>query len=57
MLGGAPCARLALHAAGLEVERPDGRMLAIEAPMAADLAALRGWLDAGWAGVTGSDAD
>ncbi len=49
MLDGAPCARLALHAARLEVERPDGRTLVVEAPLAADLMALRGWLDAEWA--------
>ena len=51
MLDGAPCARLALHAAGLRVPRPDGSVLAIEAPLAADLVALRGWLDAGWEAV------
>ncbi len=49
MLEGAPCARLALHAARLEVERTDGRTLVVEAPLAADLMALRGWLDASWA--------
>jgi tRNA pseudouridine32 synthase/23S rRNA pseudouridine746 synthase len=48
MLDGAPCVRLALHAAGLAVTRPDGRELAIESPMPADMSALRAWLDAGW---------
>lgn len=48
MLDGAPCARLALHAAGLALTRPDGRELAIEAPVPADMSALRAWLDATW---------
>jgi tRNA pseudouridine32 synthase/23S rRNA pseudouridine746 synthase len=48
MLDGAPCTRLALHAAGLRVVRPDGRELAVEAPLPADMSALRDWLDAGW---------
>jgi tRNA pseudouridine32 synthase/23S rRNA pseudouridine746 synthase len=48
MLDGAPCTRLALHAAGLSVIRPDGRELVIESPMPADMSALRAWLDAGW---------
>jgi tRNA pseudouridine32 synthase/23S rRNA pseudouridine746 synthase len=48
MLDGAPCTRLALHAAGLSVVRPDGRELAVEAPLPADMSALQGWLDAGW---------
>ncbi len=51
MLDGAPGARLALHAAGLEVTRPDGRRLVVEAPLAEDLVALRAWLDAKWATV------
>jgi tRNA pseudouridine32 synthase/23S rRNA pseudouridine746 synthase len=45
---GAPAARLALHATALRLTRPDGSELAVEAPLADDLAALRGWLDAGW---------
>jgi tRNA pseudouridine32 synthase/23S rRNA pseudouridine746 synthase len=48
MLDGSPCTRLALHAAALSVTRPDGRALSIEAPLAADMAALRDWLDATW---------
>jgi len=48
MLDGAPCARLALHAAGLALTRPDGGELAIEAPVPADMSALRAWLDATW---------
>lgn len=48
MLTGAPCARLALHAARLELTRPDGRPLAIEAPLPPDLVALAAWLDATW---------
>ena len=48
MLDGAPGGRLALHAAGLELTRPDGSALAIEAPLPDDLTALRAWLDAGW---------
>ena len=46
-LGGAPCARLALHAKRLEVEpEGEGRRLTIEAPLAPDLEALAAWLDA-----------
>lgn len=45
---GAPAARLALHAAALRLPRPDGSVLAVEAPLADDLVALRAWLDAGW---------
>ncbi len=52
MLDGAPCTRLALHAAGLSVVRPDGRELSVEAPMPADMSALRDWLDAGWTAVS-----
>lgn len=48
MLTGAPCGRLALHAARLDVVRPDGRPLTLEAPLPEDLTALRAWLDAGW---------
>lgn len=48
MLDGAPCVRLALHAAGLALDRPDGRALALEAPLPADMSALRAWLDATW---------
>lgn len=48
MLDGAPAGRLALHAAALRVPRPDGTVLDVAAPLADDLAALRGWLDAGW---------
>jgi tRNA pseudouridine32 synthase/23S rRNA pseudouridine746 synthase len=52
MLEGSPCTRLALHAASLSVTRPDGRALTIESPLAADLAALRAWLDATWSTTT-----
>ena len=46
-LAGAPCSRLALHALRLELPSPDGsRTLTIEAPLAPDLEALAGWLDA-----------
>jgi tRNA pseudouridine32 synthase/23S rRNA pseudouridine746 synthase len=46
-LTGAPCARLALHALRIEVPVPRGAgRLAVEAPLAADLAGLRDWLDA-----------
>ncbi len=42
-----PCARLALHAHRLELPEPSGTgRLAVEAPLAADLVALAGWLDA-----------
>jgi 23S rRNA-/tRNA-specific pseudouridylate synthase len=45
-LDGAPCARLALHAAALELEAEDGRpKVRVEAPLAPDLAALADWLD------------
>jgi 23S rRNA-/tRNA-specific pseudouridylate synthase len=45
-LTGAPCARLALHARKIDVPAPrgDGRVI-VEAPLAADLAALAEWLD------------
>ncbi len=43
----APCSRLALHAERLELPAADGAArLAIEAPLAADLAALLAWLEA-----------
>jgi RluA family pseudouridine synthase len=46
-LADAPCSRLALHALRLELPSADGsRTLAIEAPLAPDLAALCDWLDA-----------
>lgn len=48
LLAGAPAGRLALHAARVALVRPDGRPLAIEAPLPDDLVALRAWLDAGW---------
>jgi tRNA pseudouridine32 synthase/23S rRNA pseudouridine746 synthase len=48
MLAGAPGGRLALHAAQIEVTRPDGTVLVVAAPLADDLVALRAWLDAGW---------
>lgn len=51
MLDGAPCARLALHAAGLALIRPDGRALAIESPLPSDMSALRDWLDGGWSAI------
>jgi RluA family pseudouridine synthase len=46
----APCRRLALHARRLEVPSPvpGHSPLELEAPLAEDLAALQGWLDAGW---------
>jgi RluA family pseudouridine synthase len=41
-----PCARLALHALRIDVPAPrGGRRLVLDAPLAADLAALAGWLD------------
>jgi len=42
----APCARLALHAEHLELERGTGRRIAVTAPLAPDLEALSSWLDA-----------
>lgn len=45
-LAGAPCRRLALHAARISLPTPAGP-LSIEAPLPADLAALEAWLDAG----------
>lgn len=42
-LAGAPCSRLALHAARLTLLRPSGQV-AIESPLAPDLAALEAWL-------------
>jgi 23S rRNA-/tRNA-specific pseudouridylate synthase len=45
-LAGAPCARLALHARRIDVPAPrGGGRLVVEAPLAADLVALREWLD------------
>ncbi len=45
-LAGAPCARLALHARTIDVPAPrGGGRLVVEAPLAADLAALAEWLD------------
>lgn len=46
-LAGAPCARLALHARRIDLPSPgrEGRVV-VEAPLAADLAALAEWLDA-----------
>ncbi len=44
-LAAAPCARLALHARSIEVPAPQGGRLVVESPLAADLAALRAWLD------------
>jgi len=44
--GGAPCARLALHAQRIDVPAPrGGGRLVVEAPLAEDLAALNEWLD------------
>jgi len=46
-LEGAPCARLALHAAELELEAEGGRpAIRVAAPLAPDLAALADWLAA-----------
>jgi RluA family pseudouridine synthase len=46
-LAGAPCTRLALHARRIDVPRPRGEgRVVVEAPLAADLAALAEWLDA-----------
>ena len=45
-LGDAPCQRLALHALRLDVPRPEGPPLEIEAPLAPDLRRLEDWLDA-----------
>jgi 23S rRNA-/tRNA-specific pseudouridylate synthase len=46
-LAGAPCERLALHARRIEIPAPrGGGRLVVEAPLAADLLALSGWLDA-----------
>lgn len=44
----APCQRLALHAFRIEVPRPGGRRIEIEAPLAADLRSLATWLDASY---------
>jgi tRNA pseudouridine32 synthase / 23S rRNA pseudouridine746 synthase len=45
----APVARLALHAASLTLPHPEsGKVFAIDAPLAADLAALRDVLDSTW---------
>ena len=45
-LAGAPCTRLALHARRIDVPDPrGGGRLAVEAPLAGDLVALREWLD------------
>ena len=54
-IGGAPLARLALHASRLVVPEQDGTdpARAFEAPVAADLTALRHWLDAEWTVVAG----
>jgi tRNA pseudouridine32 synthase/23S rRNA pseudouridine746 synthase len=41
----APCERLALHASELALPRPSGVTLVVEAPLAADLAALEVWLE------------
>ena len=44
-LAGTPCARLALHARRIDVPAPrGGGRLVVEAPLAADLAALAEWL-------------
>ena len=46
-LAPAPCARLALHARRIEIPAPGGGgQLVVEAPLPADLEALRQWLDA-----------
>jgi len=46
-LAGAPCTRLALHARRIDLPSPRGEgRVVIEAPLAADLAALAEWLDA-----------
>jgi len=46
-LAGGPCTRLALHARSIDLPRPRGEgRVVIEAPLAADLAALAEWLDA-----------
>jgi RluA family pseudouridine synthase len=48
-LGDAPCRRLALHAHRLELPGPGGgARIALEAPLAVDLASLREWLDETW---------
>jgi tRNA pseudouridine32 synthase/23S rRNA pseudouridine746 synthase len=48
-LEGAPGRRLALHAQRLELPSPGGDgQLALEAPLAEDLARLREWLDETW---------
>lgn len=41
----APCQRLALHARELQLPRPTGVTLVLDAPLAADLAALEAWLE------------
>ena len=45
-LAPAPCARLALHAARLELETENAGRIAVTAPLAPDLEALAAWLDA-----------
>jgi RluA family pseudouridine synthase len=46
-LAGAPCTRLALHAERVLIRAADGGVrLAVEAPLAPDLAALTAWLEA-----------
>jgi RluA family pseudouridine synthase len=53
-LADAPCARLALHALRLELPAGDPpRTLAVEAPLASDIAALCEWLDARTASGSG----
>jgi RluA family pseudouridine synthase len=43
------CPRLALHAGALDLPHPDGtRRVAVAAAWPPDLAAVTGWLDAGW---------
>lgn len=44
-MAGAPCSRLALHALRLDGPHPSGGRLALECPLAPDLAALASWLD------------
>jgi tRNA pseudouridine32 synthase/23S rRNA pseudouridine746 synthase len=52
-LGGAPCARLALHARRIDVPAPrDGGRVVVEAPFPPDLAALVEWLDGRGEGET-----
>jgi RluA family pseudouridine synthase len=61
-LAGAPCARLALHASGLDAPAVragaqggagGGARIVLEAPLAADLVALAAWLDAHCEGSPG----